>query len=109
MEAGQNNSFIWIKGKSIGNACSYTVSVRDNDDDASNDMTKDADGIIFVESRATTSDGSTAGIEVGLSGLLSSGTATGYAAQAGAGSGKSYRADDVDSITDFTLQTAITP
>jgi len=107
VEAGSDNSFIWIKGKSIGNSCSYTVSVRDNDDDSN--MTDDDDGVIYVESWATTSDGSTAGIEVGLSGMLSGGTATGYAAQAGAGAGKSYKADDAAPITDFTLQPSITP
>lgn len=107
VEAGPNNSFIWIKNKSIGNSCSYTVSVRDNDDDG--DVTHDADGVICVASWATTADGSSAGVEVELSGLLNSGTATGYAAQAGVGAGKSYRADDANSITDFAIQTAITP
>ena len=109
VEAGSNSSFIWINGKSIGNGCSYTVSVRDNDDEKPSDMTVDADGVIYVTSWATTTDGTTAGVELGISGLLTSGTATGYAAQAGSGAGKSYKADDVNSITDFTIQEAITP
>ncbi|SMC47504.1 PilX N-terminal [Desulfocicer vacuolatum DSM 3385] len=107
VEAGLDSSFIWIKNKSIGQVCSYTVSVRDNNDDGS--LITDSDGIINVTSWATAANGSSAGVEVGLSGLLNSGTATGYGAQAGAGAGKSYKSDDVDSITSFTAQTTITP
>lgn len=99
-------SFIWIKGKSFGSACTYTVMVRDNNDGDS-DISKDDDGQVYVTSIATMADGATAGIEIGLSGLLDGGSATGYSAQAGAGSGKSYRADDAGTITNFAPQTAI--
>ena len=98
-------SFIWIKDKSLGKACTYTVMVRDNNDD--DDIFDDKDGLIYVTSISTMTNGATAGIEVGLSGLLSGGSATGYSAQAGAGAGKSYRADDAQTITDFSPQADI--
>ncbi|MDY0374941.1 MAG: pilus assembly PilX N-terminal domain-containing protein [Desulfobacterium sp.] len=98
-------SFVWIKDKPIGNACTYTVMVRDNDDDSN--PFDDSDNLIHVTSIATMGDGTTAGIEVVLCSYLKSGSATGYTGQAGAGSGKSYRSDDAESITTFTPQTGI--
>ncbi len=108
-DTDDKESLVWIKDKAIGTACTYTVMVRDNDNDTDPDLFLDDDNFICMTSIATTTDGSTVGIEILLEGTLAPGTATGYTAQAGAGAGKSYKADDTDSITDFTIQTAITP
>lgn len=99
-------SFIWINNRSMGNVVTYTVMARDNDDD-DGDVFADNDNIIYLTSIATLSDGTTAGIEIGLSSILDSGSATGYSAQAGSGSGKSYKSDDAGTMTDFTPQSSI--
>ncbi len=99
---GINESFTWITDKAIGTASTYSVMVRDNDDDT--DIFNDSDNIIILTSRATMTDGTFAGIEVSISGVLSGGSASGYTGQAGAGAGKSHRSDDAESITDFTQQ-----
>ncbi len=104
-DTADKESFIWIKDKTMGNACTYTVMVRDNNDDT--DVFNDSDNLIHVTSIATMSDGTTAGIEVVLSSVLTSGSATGYTGQAGAGSGKSYRSDDAETMTSFGPQTGI--
>ena len=99
-------SFIWINNRSMSNIATYTVMVRDNDDD-DDDVFDDKDNIIYLTSIATLTDGTTAGIEIGLSSILDGGSASGYSAQAGSGSGKSYKSDDAKSMTDFTPQTSI--
>lgn len=101
-------SFIWIQNKAIGTIATYTVMARDNDD-GDGDVFDDNDNIIYLTSIATLTDGTTAGVEVGLASTLDSGSATGYSAQAGSGSGKSYKSDDAGTISDFSPQTTITP
>ncbi|WP_320041286.1 pilus assembly PilX N-terminal domain-containing protein [uncultured Desulfobacter sp.] len=99
-------SFIWINNRSMGSAATYKVMARDNDDD-DDDVFDDADNIIYLTSIATLTDGTFAGVEIGLSSTVDSGSATGYSAQAGSGSGKSYKSDDANTMTDFTPQTSI--
>jgi type IV pilus assembly protein PilX len=102
---GVKESFIWINSRALGNTATYTVMVRDNDDDS--DPFDDVDNIIIVTSIATLTDGTTAGIQIEISSVLDGGSATGYSAQAGSGAGKSYKADDVKAISDFSPQTTI--
>jgi hypothetical protein len=48
--------------------------------------------------------GSVCSIESLIEGTTNSGGIDGYKAQAGAGAGKSYRNNDLETITDFTQQ-----
>jgi hypothetical protein len=84
---------------------SYTVIAWNNDDRASGGTpTTDTDGKIIVRTVATGPRGSVCAIESLIEGTTDSGGMEGYKAQAGAGAGKSYRNNDLDSITDFTQQ-----
>lgn len=95
----------WIDNQVMGSIATYTVMARDNEDDT--DPFADTDNIIYLTSIATLADGTTAGIEIGLSSVLDGGSALSYSAQAGSGSGKSYKSDDANAMTDFTPQTSI--
>ncbi|WP_035242489.1 pilus assembly PilX family protein [Desulfobacter vibrioformis] len=104
-DSSDKESFIWIKNRSMGSIATYTVMARDNEDDTN--VFDDTDNIIYLTSIATLADGATAGIEIGLSSVLDGGSAIAYSAQAGSGSGKSYKSDDANTMTDFTPQTSI--
>jgi hypothetical protein len=83
----------------------YTVTIWNNDDRASGGTpTSDTDGQIIVRTVATGPRGSVCAIESLIEGTTTSGGMEGYKAQAGAGAGKSYRNNDLESITDFTQQ-----
>jgi hypothetical protein len=96
---------------------SYTVTVWNNDDRAkiSPDCNPggpatagtpicDTDGRIMVRTLATGPRGATCAIESLIEGGSDSGGMFGIPGQAGAGSGKSYRNNDLYSITDFSQQ-----
>jgi len=84
---------------------SYTVTVWNNYDDAGACSAEvDNDGRIMVRTVATGPRGSVCAIESLIEGTTDSGGMDGYKAQAGAGAGKSYRNNDLESITDFTQQ-----
>ena len=84
---------------------SYTVTIWNNDDRATGGTpTIDTDGRIFVRTVATGPRGSVCAIESLIEGTTTSGGMDGYKAQAGAGAGKSYRNNDLESITDFSQQ-----
>lgn len=101
-------SFIWIRNRALGATAQYTVMVRNNEDGGA--INDDTDGIIVLTSLATLNDGTSAGVEISLSSLVHSGTATGYSAQEGAGSGKSYKSDDVNKVSSLNdIQPSVTP
>ena len=82
---------------------SYTVTVWNNDDSASGGTpTSDTDGRLMIRTAATGPRGATCAIESLIEGTTDSGSMNGHKAQAGAG--KSYRNNDLESITDFTQQ-----
>jgi len=87
---------------------SYTVTVWNNCDTgdpmAPCDPVVDNDGRMMVRTVATGPRGSVCSIESLIEGTTDSGGMEGYKAQAGAGAGKSYRNNDLESITDFTQQ-----
>ena len=84
---------------------SYTVSVWNNDDRASGGTpTSDTDGRIIVRTVAVGPRGATCILESLIEGTTDSGGIDGYKAQAGAGAGKSYRNNDLTSITVFNQQ-----
>jgi hypothetical protein len=84
---------------------SYTVSVWNNDDRATGGTpTSDTDGRIIVRTVAVGPRGASCTLESLIAGTTDSGGIDGYKAQAGAGAGKSYRNNDLVSISDFTQQ-----
>jgi hypothetical protein len=83
----------------------YAVTVWNNDDRADGGTpTSDADGRLMIRTETTGPRGATCAIEALIEGTTDSGGMDGYKAQAGAGAGKSYRNNDLESITDFTQQ-----
>ena len=83
----------------------YTVTVWNNNDSAGVcTPLSDTDGRLMVRTVATGPRGATCAIESLIEGTTDSGGTDGYKAQAGAGSGKSYRSNDLESITDFSQQ-----
>lgn len=98
-----DNGATWIFDGAIGNNYTYSVRVWNNSDGGS--ATDDGDSIIYIRAVSIGSQGSTASIEESIQGSVSDAeTITGYTAQAGGGSGKSYSSEDAEAITDFTQQ-----
>jgi hypothetical protein len=94
---------VWINNGSGGSGHTYNVKVWNNSDSGS--ATDDTDGLIYIGSEATGPAGGDTSIEITLEGSVSEGgSTTGYAAQAGGGSAKSYTSDDFNAITDFSAQ-----
>ena len=94
---------VWITNGAGGTGYTYNVRIWNNAD--SGTAINDTDGTLYVRSDATGQGGSSASVEVSLQGLVSSGgSISGYTAQAGAGSAKSYTGDDMNAITTFTKQ-----
>lgn len=85
---------------------SYTVTVWNNYDGAGGacDAEVDNDGRMMIRTVATGPRGSVCAIESLIEGTTDTGGMEGYKAQAGAGAGKSYRNNDLESITDFSQQ-----
>jgi hypothetical protein len=81
---------------------SYTVTIWNNDDGGS--PTVDTDGKMMIRTVATGPRGAVCAIESLIEGATNSGSMDGYKAQAGAGAGKSYRNNDLISITEFNQQ-----
>jgi len=84
---------------------SYTVTVWNNDDrDSGGTPTSDTDGKMMLRTVARDPRGTFCAIESLIEGTTDSGGMDGYKAQAGAGAGKSYRNNDLESIDDFSQQ-----
>ena len=81
---------------------SYTVTIWNNDDGGSPIL--DTDGKMMIRTVAAGPRGAVCAIESLIEGTTDSGGMDGYKAQAGAGAGKSYRNNDLESITDFSQQ-----
>jgi hypothetical protein len=91
---------VWIASELDG--ISYTVTLWNNSDGGS--PTDDSDGLIFARSIALGPRGTVCRIETMLNGNATGQAITGYTAQEGAGSGKSYTSNDSEAMTDFTDQ-----
>jgi Tfp pilus assembly protein PilX len=78
------------------------VSVWNNDDDG--DFQTDTDGYIWLQSDANSPRGSRVSVRVLVEGNTTGEGITGYTAQAGAGAGKNYNANDLNPIRDFSRQ-----
>lgn len=107
-----DNGAIWINNGTMGGKYTYSVRVWDNPDTGNNNpfvsgdyAIDDGDGVIYIRSVATGPHGDSVAVEVSVEGTVSGvGTISGYAAQAGAGSGKNYSSEDAEAISDFTQQ-----
>lgn len=87
----------WISNANLGNDKSYSVRVWNNSD--AGDTTNDDDRLIYARSDGSGPVGSSSSIEVVLEGgVTGQDTITGYTAQAGAGAGKNYNANDLNAI-----------
>lgn len=91
---------VWID--TVLNGVRYQVTIWNNADGGG--ATDDADGLIFARSVATGPRGASCSIEQLLAGAADGESITGYTAQQGAGSGKSYVSNDAEVITDFSDQ-----
>ncbi|UCD80129.1 MAG: pilus assembly PilX N-terminal domain-containing protein [Desulfobacterales bacterium] len=87
----------WLASEIDG--ISYSVTLWNNNDGGS--PTDDTDGIIFARSVAVGPRGAVCRIETMLNGNATGQAITGYTAQEGAGSGKSYTSNDSEAMSDF--------
>jgi type IV pilus assembly protein PilX len=95
----------WVT-RNMGNGYSYNVRVWNNND--SGNATMDTDGMVYLGAVGTGPHNGKSAIEVVLSGLVNSESATSsYTAQAGAGAGKNYNAADVGTITAAKINTLV--
>jgi hypothetical protein len=95
---------VWVNSATIGGV-TYTVSLWNNDDIAlGGDFQNDTDGLVWIQSDAVHPRRSRVSIRVLVEGDTTGEGITGYSAQAGAGAGKNYNANDLNPITDFSKQ-----
>jgi hypothetical protein len=92
----------WISNANL-DGVNYSVAIWNNDDGGS--ATADNDGLIFVRSVAVGPRGERCSVEVLLEGMASGGPVSGYTAQEGAGSGKTFTSSDADAMTAGELGT----
>ena len=98
---------IWINTATIGGV-TYTVSLWNNDDTAlGGDFQNDADGLVWIQSDAVHPRGGIVSIRVLVEGDTTGEGITGYTAQAGAGAGKNYNANDLNPLSDFSKQISL--
>jgi hypothetical protein len=98
---GTPDGAVWIQDHDI-DGISYTVRVWNNLDNGNAEV--DNDGLIWIQSDAVAPRGGRASVRVLLSGNTTGESVTGYTAQAGAGAGKNYNANDLNEITTFNRQ-----
>jgi hypothetical protein len=92
---------LWVNQATIGGV-NYTVSLWNNQD--AGDFQNDTDGLVWIQSDAVHPRRSRVSIRVLVEGDSTGEGITGYTAQAGAGAGKNYNANDLNPITDFSRQ-----
>jgi Tfp pilus assembly protein PilX len=92
---------VWVNKATIGGV-TYTVSLWNNQD--AGDFQNDTDGLVWIQSDAVHPRRSRVSIRVLVEGDTTGEGITGYTAQAGAGAGKNYNANDLNPITDFSRQ-----
>jgi len=87
----------WIENGNLAGGYTYDVWVWNNEDGGS--AIDDKDGVIYMRSDAQVPNGGTASVEIILRGGASGGSSiSGYGAQEGAGAGKSFTSNDVDTV-----------
>ena len=94
----------WINDEVL-DGVHYKVKLWNNDD--SNDIEeykKDSDALIWLRADSWGPRGGGSSVQILLQGDTTGESVTGYTAQAGAGAGKNYNANDLHEITDFSRQ-----
>ena len=103
------NGVIWLNNMTLNGAL-YRVSLWNNDDSTilSNGsygaFNRDTDALIWLRADADGPKGGGASVQILLEGDTTGESVTGYTAQAGAGAGKNYNANDLNPITSFGRQ-----
>jgi type IV pilus assembly protein PilX len=97
-----DDGVVWISNANL-DGVNYTVTIWNNDDGG--DEATDNDGLIFVRSVAVGARGERCSVEVLMEGTASGGPVSGYTAQEGAGSGKTFTSSDADAMTAGELGT----
>jgi hypothetical protein len=83
----------------------YWVTLWNNDDSAlGGNFDNDQDALIWLRADSTGPKGGGSSVQVLLQGDTTGESVTGYTAQAGAGAGKNYNANDLNPITSFDRQ-----
>lgn len=92
----------WIQNATIGGV-NYMVTLWNNEEGggAFND---DTDGRVWMQADAWDARGTQTSVMILLGGVTTGEAITGYTAQAGAGAGKNYNANDLNPITSFNKQ-----
>ncbi len=88
---------VWISNANL-DGVSYTVTIWNNDDGGGS-ATDDTDGLIFVRSDASGPRGERCSVEALVQGTAIGGPVSGYIAQEGTGSGKTFSSNDADAMT----------
>ena len=95
---------VWIDDQVL-DGIHYTVTLWNNDDSAlGGSFNNDRDALIWLRADSSGPKGGGSSIQVLLQGDTTGESVTGYTAQAGAGAGKNYNANDLHEITDFRRQ-----
>ena len=98
------NGVGWLNDMTL-NGVRYSVTLWNNDDSALGGTFKiDKDALIWLRADASGSRGGGSSVQILLQGDTTGESVTGYTAQAGAGAGKNYNANDLHEITDFSRQ-----
>jgi hypothetical protein len=98
------NGVGWLNDMTL-NGVKYSVTLWNNDDSALGGTFKiDKDALIWLRADASGPRGGGSSVQILLQGDTTGESVTGYTAQAGAGAGKNYNANDLHEITDFSRQ-----
>ncbi|MFZ0134904.1 MAG: hypothetical protein WAK95_20375, partial [Desulfobacterales bacterium] len=103
------NGVTWLDNMTL-NGARYRVTLWNNDDSAivsegfNGAFNRDTDALIWLRADADGPKGGGASVQILLEGDTTGESVTGYTAQAGAGAGKNYNANDLNPITSFGRQ-----
>jgi type IV pilus assembly protein PilX len=101
---GYDNGNEWIVDEVL-DGLHYRVTLWNNDDSAlGGSFDDDRDALIWLQADSWGSKGGGSNVQILLQGDTTGESVTGYTAQAGAGAGKNYNANDLNPITSFDRQ-----
>ena len=107
--AGNKTSAMWIN-EAVIDGIRYSIYLWNNDESIATGtgtggtFNDDNDALVWIRSDAWGPRGGRASVEILLQGDTTGESITGYTAQAGAGAGKNYNANDLNPITSFDRQ-----
>ena len=95
---------VWIDDQVL-DGVHFSVTLWNNDDSAlGGSFNIDRDALIWLRADSSGPKGGGSSVQILLQGDTTGESVTGYTAQAGAGAGKNYNANDLHEITDFSRQ-----